>query len=90
VWNNLQGHWNQVLTFVLQGSDPGRVETFGLDHHYPGSQNNSLTVVLYGELGTQDFAEFHQVLKAYAVKGDIDYVLRHYVKVSTKRGSAMA
>jgi UDP-glucose:glycoprotein glucosyltransferase len=73
-----------VLTFVLQGGDPSHVETFDLDHHYPGSQNNSLTVVLYGELGTQEFAEFHQVLKMYAVKGDIDYVLRHYVKVSAK------
>jgi hypothetical protein len=71
------------LTFAFQGGDQSRVEMFGLDHHYPGSQNNSLTVVLYGELGTQEFAEFHQVLKAYAVKGDIDYVLRHYIKVSS-------
>ncbi|XP_069668834.1 UDP-glucose:glycoprotein glucosyltransferase isoform X2 [Periplaneta americana] len=63
-----------------QGTDFSRVETFGLDHHYPGSQNNSITVVLYGELGTPEFAEFHHILKTYAVKGDIDYVLRHYVK----------
>lgn len=85
VWNNSQGHWKQVLSFVSQGDDLGHAETFGVDHHYPGSQNNSLTVVLYGELGTREFAEFHQVLKTYAVKGAIDYVLRHYVKVSTKR-----
>ncbi|KAJ4438070.1 hypothetical protein ANN_14009 [Periplaneta americana] len=63
-----------------QGTDFSRVETFGLDHHYPGSQNNSITVVLYGELGTPEFAEFHYILKTYAVKGDIDYVLRHYIK----------
>ncbi|PSN48119.1 UDP-glucose:glycoprotein glucosyltransferase [Blattella germanica] len=62
------------------GDDSSRVETFGLDHHYPGSQNNSLTVILYGEMGTPEFAEFHQILKTYAVKGDIDYVLRHYIK----------
>lgn len=68
-----------------QGDDQSRVETFGLDHHYPGSQNNTLTVVLYGELGTQEFAEFHQVLKTYAVKGDIDYVLRHYIKERPNR-----
>lgn len=74
-----------MLIFIFKGDYPGRVETFGLDHHYPGSQNNSRTVVLYGELGTREFAEFHQVLKTYAVKGDIDYVLRHYVKVSTRR-----
>jgi UDP-glucose:glycoprotein glucosyltransferase len=68
--------------FVFQGDDESHVETFGLDHHYPESENNSVTVVLYGELGTQEFAEFHKVLKIYAAKGDIDYVLRHYVKVS--------
>jgi UDP-glucose:glycoprotein glucosyltransferase len=70
--------------FTFQGGDHSHVETFGLDHHYPESENNSVTVVLYGELGTQEFAEFHQVLKYSAVKGDIDYVLRHYIKVSNK------
>lgn len=78
------GHWNQLLVLVFQGGDRNYVETFGLDHHFRESENNSVTVVLYGELGTQEFAEFHQVLKIYAVKGDIDYVLRHYVKVSNK------
>lgn len=68
-----------------QGGDQNHVETFGLDHHYPESENNSVTVVLYGELGTQEFAEFHQVLKYYAVNGDIDYVLRHYIKERPKR-----
>ena len=66
---------------MFQGADSSHVETFGVDHHYPGSQNNSLTVVLYGEIGSLEFAEFHQLLKTYAMKGDIDYVLRHYVKV---------
>jgi UDP-glucose:glycoprotein glucosyltransferase len=73
------------LIAQTQGGDQSHVETFGLDHHYPESENNSVTVVLYGELGTQEFAEFHQVLKYYAVKGDIDYVLRHYIKEHPKR-----
>jgi hypothetical protein len=36
---------------------------------------------LYGELGTAEFAAFHQILKQSAQDGYIDYVLRHFVKV---------
>lgn len=61
----------------------GRVETFRVDHHYPGSENRSLTVVLYGEIGTPEFAHFHTILKDQALEGKIDYVVRHYVRVST-------
>lgn len=58
------------------------METFRVDHHYPGSENRSLTVVLYGELGTPEFADFHNILKEQAVEGHIDYVVRHFVRVS--------
>lgn len=58
-----------------------RVETYRVDHHYPGSENRSLAVVLYGELGSPEFAQFHTVLKQHAVDGRIDYIVRHYVKV---------
>lgn len=57
-------------------------EMFNIDHHYPGSQNNSVGVVLYGELGTHEFRKFHTALKEFASSGQVDYVLRHYVKVS--------
>lgn len=60
-------------------------EIFDLDHHYPSSENNSLTVILYGELGTSDFKKFHEVLKGYALSGEIDYVLRHFVKDRPER-----
>ncbi|KAK7864404.1 hypothetical protein R5R35_000446 [Gryllus longicercus] len=73
---NLQKIINDVKS--LQG--PQLVESFGIDHHYPGSQNDSLVVVLYGELGTPEFTAFHHVLKPKASLGELDYVVRHYVK----------
>ncbi|KAI4464405.1 udp-glucose glycoprotein:glucosyltransferase [Holotrichia oblita] len=56
------------------------IEVFNVDTHYPGSENRSLVVVLYGELGTAEFCAFHELLKNEAQEGVIDYVLRHYVK----------
>lgn len=57
------------------------MEVYKVDTHFPGSQNRSLVVVLYGELGTPEFSLFHQILKQKAQDGLIDYVIRHYVKV---------
>lgn len=58
------------------------MELYHVDTHYPGSENRTLAVVLYGELGTSEFSLFHHILKQYAQEGAIDYVVRHYVKVS--------
>lgn len=56
-------------------------ETYHIDHHHPSSKNKSNIAILYGELGTAEFASYHTVLKQYAQEGSIDYVLRHFVKV---------
>uniref|UniRef100_A0A1B6BXN7 UDP-glucose:glycoprotein glucosyltransferase n=1 Tax=Clastoptera arizonana TaxID=38151 RepID=A0A1B6BXN7_9HEMI len=57
-----------------------RLETFRVDHHYLGSENRTLVAILYGELGTRSFSDFHEELKGFANKGKIDYVIRHYIK----------
>ncbi|XP_039296318.1 UDP-glucose:glycoprotein glucosyltransferase [Nilaparvata lugens] len=62
-----------------------RLETFRLDHYYPGADNRSVVAILYGELGTPGFAEFHEILKKRAAKGEIDYVLRHHVKEASNK-----
>jgi len=59
-----------------------RTEIFNVDHHYPGSENRSLTAILYAEIGSSEFKAFHSVLKEYAIEGKIDYILRHNVQVS--------
>uniref|UniRef100_A0A8D8S9L3 UDP-glucose:glycoprotein glucosyltransferase n=1 Tax=Cacopsylla melanoneura TaxID=428564 RepID=A0A8D8S9L3_9HEMI len=58
-----------------------QLDTFRLDHQFPGCRNDSLTVVLYGELGTPEFKQYHDKLKEYAVKKEINYIVRHFVKV---------
>ncbi|XP_050087540.1 UDP-glucose:glycoprotein glucosyltransferase [Anopheles aquasalis] len=68
------------------GKDAATVETFAIDHIYPGSENNTLTVVLYGEIGTPEFKQFHQVIRPVADRGTVRYVLRHYVqRVSSRK-----
>ncbi|RZC41026.1 UDP-glucose:glycoprotein glucosyltransferase, partial [Asbolus verrucosus] len=57
-----------------------RIDLFNMDTHYPGSENRTKVVVLYGELGSKEFASFHNILKQEAEEGTIDYVLRHYVQ----------
>lgn len=72
-----------ICLFLQKDRQLKRLETFRLDHHYPGSENRSIVAVLYGELGTKEFSQFHIKLKSLANEGKIDYVVRHYVEVST-------
>jgi UDP-glucose:glycoprotein glucosyltransferase len=52
------------------------------DHHYPGSQGQDVTVILYAQLATPSFYEWHQILRPKAERGEITYILRHYIAVS--------
>lgn len=67
-----------------QGSN---IETYTFDHIYPGSENNSRTVVLYGDLGSSAFAQFHYLLSAKALSGNIRYVTRHFLPVKVREDS---
>uniref|UniRef100_A0A3Q3XP66 UDP-glucose ceramide glucosyltransferase-like 1 n=1 Tax=Mola mola TaxID=94237 RepID=A0A3Q3XP66_MOLML len=49
------------------------------DHTYPGANKTDVPVViLYAEIGTKKFTNFHKVLSAKANDGALMYVLRHY------------
>ncbi|KAK9504391.1 hypothetical protein O3M35_010731 [Rhynocoris fuscipes] len=50
-----------------------------LDHVYHKGDKGPV-VILYGELGTPEFSEFHNYLKEKAEKRTLRYVLRHWVK----------
>lgn len=58
------------------------VETYNFDHIYPGSENNTLTVVLYGDIASKQFRQYHDFLSKAAVELDVKYICRHYLKVS--------
>ena len=51
------------------------------DHHYPGSKDHPITVILYGRLGDKEFTKFHIILREMAEKSEINYVIRHYISV---------
>lgn len=52
------------------------------DHKYPVSNYESPTVILYAEIGSEEFSRLHNWLVSKAKAGEITYVLRHYVAVS--------
>lgn len=70
----------QASAAAASNDDASAEEIYSFDHVYPGTENNSLIVVLYGELGTAAFQAFHVVLKNEATTNGIRYVARHYVR----------
>uniref|UniRef100_A0A286XKK9 UDP-glucose:glycoprotein glucosyltransferase 1 n=1 Tax=Cavia porcellus TaxID=10141 RepID=A0A286XKK9_CAVPO len=55
------------------------------DHKFPTDKENLPVVILYAEVGTRAFSEFHKVLSEKARSGKILYVLRHYVQKPSSR-----
>uniref|UniRef100_A0A8C9T0D2 UDP-glucose ceramide glucosyltransferase-like 1 n=1 Tax=Scleropages formosus TaxID=113540 RepID=A0A8C9T0D2_SCLFO len=52
------------------------------DHTFPSSAPNSPVVILYAKIGSKDFPRFHQLMVSKANKGEITYVLRHFLSNS--------
>lgn len=66
----------------LSESNDDDEEVYSFDHIYPGSENNTVTAILYSQIGTKDFKEFHEHLRAQAASGKVKYISRHYIRVS--------
>ncbi|XP_036410069.1 UDP-glucose:glycoprotein glucosyltransferase 1 isoform X2 [Megalops cyprinoides] len=49
------------------------------DHKFPGSNPDAPVVILYAEVGSRDFPKLHQLMLSKANKGEVTYVLRHYL-----------
>ncbi|XP_037871803.1 UDP-glucose:glycoprotein glucosyltransferase isoform X2 [Bombyx mori] len=80
---------NDALRDILQTHNLKNVgdqnkEIYLLDHTHPSSDNKSITAILYGELGTKDFAMKHKILAEYADKSAINYVVRWNIKTRGK------
>lgn len=64
----------------LQSDEPfNETDVLRLDHKYQKGENGPV-VILYGEIGTPEFTEFHNFLKNKAEEGMLRYILRHWVK----------
>lgn len=57
---------------------------YGFDHVYPGTENvTGCAVVFYGDIGSDEFRDFHKILEKQAIKGNIKYISRHYLRKSS-------
>ena len=57
-------------------------QVYQFDHQFPTTVGSDVPlVVLYGELGTPEFARLHSTLSEMAASERIQYVFRHYYKV---------
>ena len=77
----LTKHYHSYIVFFSRPTP----SIYKVDHHYPGSSNNPVAVILYGDVSNWDtyVHSFHKVLKKLAKEGEINYILRHYIKVGT-------
>lgn len=57
-------------------------DTYDVDHKYLSTTESDKAIILYGQIGTPTFIEFHEKLKNIAETKGINYILRHYVKVA--------
>ncbi|XP_033331398.1 UDP-glucose-glycoprotein glucosyltransferase isoform X1 [Megalopta genalis] len=55
-------------------------DTYSVDHSYRASQQPEKVIILYGQVGTPNFATFHEKLKHLAETKGFNYILRHYLK----------
>jgi len=49
------------------------------DHCYPSTRGRNVVVVLYAQIGTRQFNDWHSLLVKQADIGRVTYILRHYV-----------
>ncbi|EMP42619.1 UDP-glucose:glycoprotein glucosyltransferase 1 [Chelonia mydas] len=74
-----------TLEILLQtASERLKPFLFKGDHRFPLSNPESPVVILYAEIGTEEFSKFHNLLVSKASAGEITYILRHYVANPSK------
>ncbi|POI20413.1 hypothetical protein CIB84_015842 [Bambusicola thoracicus] len=74
--------YDSLGTLLKTASERPKPFLFKGDHTYPASNPDRPIVILYAEIGTEDFYRFHKLLVRKAEAGEITYVLRHYIAVS--------
>nr|XP_023674332.1 UDP-glucose:glycoprotein glucosyltransferase 1 isoform X2 [Paramormyrops kingsleyae] len=66
---------------ALLESAPDRPKPFLFkgDHKFPGSDPDAPVVILYAQMGSREFPRLHQLFVSKANKGEVTYVLRHFM-----------
>ncbi|KAJ8685921.1 hypothetical protein QAD02_021714 [Eretmocerus hayati] len=60
------------------------VDTYNIDHFYLRKKSANRTVVFYGDICSDSFSDFHDELKSKAENDEINYVLRHHVRLDLR------
>uniref|UniRef100_A0A8C5S9A0 UGGT thioredoxin-like domain-containing protein n=1 Tax=Laticauda laticaudata TaxID=8630 RepID=A0A8C5S9A0_LATLA len=71
---------NEIKKLLMTAQSRPKPYLFKGDHKFPVLKEPAVVVILYAEVGTKDFATFHNVLSEKAQKGEFVYILRHFVK----------
>jgi UDP-glucose:glycoprotein glucosyltransferase len=71
---------NQLRSFLEQDMDAAHMhpETFRVDHPFSSHSDAHKVAILYGEIGSGSFFQYHEVLRQAAKAGLIKYYVRHY------------
>ncbi|XP_077205462.1 UDP-glucose:glycoprotein glucosyltransferase 1 isoform X1 [Paroedura picta] len=73
------------LKILLQtASERPKPFMFKGDHKYPVSNPESPVVIMYAEIGSEEFSRYHRKLVSKARAGEITYFLRHYIDNPSK------
>ncbi|XP_036880881.2 UDP-glucose:glycoprotein glucosyltransferase 2 isoform X1 [Manis javanica] len=71
---------NKIKKLLKKATSRPRPYLFEGDHEFPTNEENLPVIILYAEIGTRAFGQFHTVLSEKARNGEIHYVLRHYIQ----------
>ncbi|XP_066475545.1 UDP-glucose:glycoprotein glucosyltransferase 1 isoform X2 [Tiliqua scincoides] len=75
---------DELGTLLQSASERPKPFMFKGDHKYPVSNLESPVVIMYAEIGSEEFSRFHKQLVSKVNAGEITYVLRHYVAKPSK------
>uniref|UniRef100_A0A8C3MUE3 UDP-glucose ceramide glucosyltransferase-like 1 n=1 Tax=Geospiza parvula TaxID=87175 RepID=A0A8C3MUE3_GEOPR len=76
--------FDSLGNLLQAASDRPKPFLFKGDHKYPAANPESPVVILYAEIGSEEFYRQHRRLVAKAEAGEITYVLRHYIANPSK------
>ncbi|XP_044293781.1 UDP-glucose:glycoprotein glucosyltransferase 2 isoform X4 [Varanus komodoensis] len=71
---------DEIKKLLKKAAERPKPYLFKGDHKFPTLNETVPVVILYAEMGTKDFATFHEVLSEKARKEEIVYILRHFVQ----------
>uniref|UniRef100_A0A914V212 UDP-glucose:glycoprotein glucosyltransferase 1 n=1 Tax=Plectus sambesii TaxID=2011161 RepID=A0A914V212_9BILA len=74
-----------MIATVSGVEDRPAAQLFSIDHLFPGAKHAPVTAILYGDIGSEQWLEFHLTLKALARNHRVKYVLRHYSLAKSER-----